>query len=582
MSNDELFKEYGDHLVEQVTSGKMTRRELLVRASIAGISVSAVGSLLAACGSSSSPSSSSSSVKEGGVLRIGTQYIPNSMNPFVAYMITAYNTFAYIYPQLVAYDTTNRNLPIMPGFAQKWETTSDDLTWTFHTVPNVKWSDGQPLTARDAAFTINTTVKYGSGPAANIATLVTGVKEAVATDANTLVVHLTAPNAVLLARLAKLSILPEHVWSQYATGNGSQLKTFPNNAPIVSGGPFMLTAYVPNDHLLCQRNPQWWGPKPHIDGFGVEFFSSQDAEILALKNNQIDYVTPLPPTSVTSMRDAGMTVNDVPGLLVHEIDLNSSPYMKEHRELLIPNVRLAFAHALDIQKFISVAYLGHAEAAGSWIPPAAGGGWNDPNLKPETFDLALAAQLLDQAGCKLGPNGVRYYNGAKMEYNVVFPNDEQGPGSRVFQIYQADLATIGIIVHQQSVDDTTAYTLIAGPDNKYRNFQIAQWSWTAEIDPDFMLSVLTTSQWGALADTGFTNPTYDKLYEEQGKEMNAAKRRAIVWKMQEIIYKDKPYIPTLYSNWLEAMSPKWAGFIVSPRGSWNNLSMQTLLSVHAV
>jgi peptide/nickel transport system substrate-binding protein len=282
------------------------------------------------------------------------------------------------------------------------------------------------------------------------------------------------------------------------------------------------------------------------------------------------------------MRSAGMIVNDMPGLLVHEIDLNSSPYMKEHRELLLPNVRLAFSHALDIQKFINVAYLGHAQAAGSWIPPSSGGGWSDPNLKPESFDLALASQLLDQADCRLGSDGVRYYKGAKMEYNVIFPQDEQGPGSRVFQIYQADLAKIGIIVHQQSVDNNAAYTLITGPDNKYRSFQIAQWSWTAEIDPDFMLSVLTTSQWGALADTGFTNPTYDKLYLEQGREMNAAKRRAIVWKMQEIIYKDKPYIPTVCSNWLEAFSPKWAGFVLSPRGSWNNLSMQTLLSIHRV
>ena len=536
--------------------------------------------MTAGCGSSSSGDSSSSgggAAKQGGVLRIGTQYIPNSMNPFVAYMVSGYNTFEYIYPHMVSYDTKDKALPIVPNFATKWETSADGKTWTFQTVPGAKWSDGQPLTAADVAFTINTVVKYAKGPSASIAALCGNIKSAQATDANTLVITMSKPSANLLSNFVRLSILPQHVWEQYATGNGAKLKTYPNNAPVVSGGPFMLTEYAKNDHLLCERNPNWWGTKPLIDGFGVKFYSSQDAEVLALKNGEIDYVTPLPPTSVESVKAAGFAVNDAPGILEHEIDINSNPKMKAHRELLIPEVRLAMAHALDIQKFIDVAYQGHAQPAGAWIPPATGD-WSNPNIKAETYDLTLAGQLLDQAGCKLGSDGVRTYNGAKMEYDVIFPTDERGPGDRVFQIYQADFKTLGIILHQKSVDNTTAYTLISA--SNFSEFAMAQWSWTAQIDPDFMLSIFTTDQWGALADTGYSNPAYDKLYKEQNTTIDPAKRRAIVWQMQDILYKDKPYIPTIYGNWVEAISPKWEGLVPSPRGAWNDLSSQTLLEAH--
>lgn len=539
--------------------------------------------IMSGCGSTNSPTSTGSAtgVKEGGILRIGTHYVPESLSPIQGTRLTAGNIFQYVYPHLVAYDTKQKLLPIVPNFATSWEMSPDGLTWTFHTVPNAKWSDGQPLTSEDVVWTINTALKFASGSMASFAALVKNVESATATDPNTVVLKMTKPNASLLASFVRVSILPKHVWEKYATGDGAQLLTFANDAPIVSGGPFMVTKYVKNDNVLAERNPNWWGPKPHIDGFGVKFFTSQDAEVLALKNGELDMVTPLPATSVETMKAAGFAVNDMPGILLHEIILNSNPNMKAHKELLLPKVRQAIAHALDRQKFIDVAYLGYAQPGASWIPPATGD-WSDPSLKPETFDLSLANQLLDQAGCKRGSDDIRLYNGVKMEYDVVFPTDETGSGDRVFQIYQADFAKIGIVVHQKVADPATANVMIMGEDNKYTGYQLGQWSWTALIDPDFMLSILTTAQWGALSDCGYSNPTYDKLYREQSTKIDVAERQAIVYQMQQIIYRDKPYIPIVYADWLEAVSPKWTGVVLSPRGSWNSFSIQTLLEVQQV
>ena len=531
-------------------------------------------------GSGSGETATGAAVKSGGVFRIGTHYIPNSINPFTAYAATAYSTFQYVYPQLVVYNTSDKSLPIEGSFAQTWEMAPDGLTWTFNVVPNAKWSDGSPLTAKDAAFTINTIVKYRTGAAASLFALCENVRSAEATDDTTLVIHMSKPSAILLPNLVRLSILPEKVWAKYATGNGSQLKTFANPAPMVSGGPFELTQYVQNDHLLCTANPNWWGAKkPYIDGFGVKFFSSQDAEVLALKNGEIDFIWPLPTTSATMLKQAGFTVSDTPASLIHDIIINSNKKMKAHRELLIPDVRLAMAHAVDLQKIVDVAYQGHAQPAGAWIPPSTGA-WSDTQLKPETFDLGLAAKLLNEAGCTLGSDGIRRYQGAKMEYDVIFPTDEIGAGDRVFQIYQADFRQLGIVLHQKSVDNSTAFSLITA-DN-YGDFQMGQWSWSAQVDPNFLLSLFTTQQLNALSDCGYSNPAYDKLFAEQAGELDKAKRLKMVWQMQEILYKDKPYIPTAYVNYVEATSPTWTGMIPSLRGSWNNLSMESLLQVHQV
>src|SRR5690349_15136982 len=159
--------------------------------------------LAAGCGSSSGG-------KEGGTFRMGTSSRIDSLNPYVAFNQDAYNTFMYIYPFLVQYDKTN--LKFAPDFAKSWTTSADGKTWTFKTVEGAKWSDGQPLTAEDAAWTINTDIKYKAGGAANAAGLIAHIKNAQATDANTLVVHYEAPAGNVLGQFQQFAILPKHIW----------------------------------------------------------------------------------------------------------------------------------------------------------------------------------------------------------------------------------------------------------------------------------------------------------------------------------------------------------------------------------
>jgi len=193
------------------------------------------------------------------VLRIGSDGGIDSLNPFVAQLTDAYSAFEYIYPMLVQYDA---KLQLSPDFASSWTLSPDGRVWTFHTRANAHWSDGKPLTAEDAAWTLGIMLKFQNGATASSATDVAHMTSAVAPNATTLVVTYDKPVANVLSQLQQLPILPEHIWAKYAVGKGQGLKTFANPAPIVSGGPFELVKFVSKEVALFERNPEWWGPKP--------------------------------------------------------------------------------------------------------------------------------------------------------------------------------------------------------------------------------------------------------------------------------------------------------------------------------
>ena len=238
----------------------------------------------------------------------------------------------------------NPKLQFVPDFARSWQHSPDGTVWTFHTQPNAKWSDGKPLTAADVAWTYSTILKYQNGPTANSAGYVAHMKSATAPDATTVVLTYKQPVANVLSQVQQVPILPEHIWAKYATGNGKALTRFSNNAPIVSGGPFILDKYTPKQIALFKRNPTFYGPKPHIDGFGLQFFGTTDAMITALKSNQLDGVeVPVPPTSVATLKAAHFVVRSTPSITFDDFIINSNPQQDpSHKELLNPLLRQAF------------------------------------------------------------------------------------------------------------------------------------------------------------------------------------------------------------------------------------------------
>src|SRR5918912_102875 len=360
-----------------------------------GIAAIAAGAYSASGGTAGS--------KAGATFRLGSSSTIDSLNPYVAFNQDAYSLFEYIYPLLVQYDRSNRNF--VPDFATSWKSSKDGKTWTFKTRAGAKWSDGKPLTAADAAWTINTDIKYQSGGAANAAGLIAHIKHAAAPNPTTLVVHYAAAPGNVLGQFQQFAILPKHIWSAHVGKKGAGLKTFANKAPVVSGGPFKLVKFTKNEIALFQKNSSFYGAKPHVDGFGLRMFANDDAMVSALKAHEIDGIESVPATAIKTLKSAGFTISDVPGLDQTDFIINSNPKKKKHRELLNLKVKEAFAHAVDRAQIIRVVFLGTAQPAVSIVPGPSGGGWHNPQLKPETFDLARANRILDKLGYKKGANG---------------------------------------------------------------------------------------------------------------------------------------------------------------------------------
>ncbi|GIT81274.1 hypothetical protein LLS1_29430 [Leifsonia sp. LS1] len=544
----------------------------VIRALAAAAALAATAGLMTAC----SPSGSSDTV-----LRIGASATIDSLNPFVSSSDYSSVVYEYVYPHLTEYDT--KDLSLVPSFATSWSTSADGKTWTFDTVTGASWSDGKPLTAEDAAFTMSMIIAHKDGPTGQLAGFVNHMTSAVATDDHTLAVTYDQPVGNVLAQLQQLPILPEHVWKKLAAGDGKEITSFQNGAPMVSGGPFELTQYKKDQLALFQANPKWWGKtKPAITGFGLQFFANDDAMVTALKTGQVDMIgESTPATAVASLKKAGMVVDTAPSVGFYDFIINTNPKKKNHPELLDPKVREAFEYAMDRESMVKTAWLGLATPGSTIVSPASG--WHDDSIHGLPFDLTKANAILDSLGYTKGSDGIRVADGHPMAYDVIFPTEINGAGDRMFQIIQNDLQQAGVKLTMRKMDTDAATTAINGPGNTYDEFDLAMWDWIPPVDPDFQLSVLTCAQWGNNNDSGYCNPAYDALYAQQAVAPDREARQAIIDQMQKIAFDDRPYIALVNQNVVEAHSPKWTGFLLSPLvGSVNNLSTQTLLGVHRV
>jgi peptide/nickel transport system substrate-binding protein len=545
------------------------------------VALAAVIALIASgCGGSKNNNSTS---KSGGVLTIGTNSNIDTLNPFVTFQQNSYAAFEYVYPFLIQYNS--KTFDFEPDFATKWSTSSNGLVWTFDTVPNAKWSDGQPLTAHDAAFTFNTILKYGSTYAGNLIGSLAFVKKVVATDDNTLVITYSAPAANVLPELQQLPILPEHVWAQYATGDGKGLKQFnnqpANGQPLVGGGPFVIASYTKDEITIFERNANFYGPKPYIEGFGLKYFANPDTMVTALRNGQVQALINVPPTAVSTIKgQSNLVMYDGEGLQFRDFIINSSPHKTQNLELLDPKVRLAMEYAIDRNAIVQTAWLGYAKPGSTIVPPGAGS-WYNSTIQTVPFNIAKANAILDAAGYARGPDGIRIANGHPMSYTVLFASDETGPGDAAFQIIANGFQQIGIKITQRKEDNNAVNTAILGDNTTYNKFDLAMWDWYPCCPiPDFILSVLTCSQYGNWSDTGYCNPAYDKLFKAQGLARDPTVRRNMVYEMQKIIYNDRPYIVLSYDDQLNAWSSAWTGFVESSLGLFNNLSKESLSQVH--
>lgn len=503
------------------------------------------------------------------VLTIGTTYYISSLNPFVGIETQDSTVYSMLYPQLLQYGP---GLKLEGDWAESWDESPDGRTITFK-LREGQWSDGQPLTAEDAVWTIETIRKHAEGATASMAKVLAGVGSAEAPDPRTLVIRYDQPMGPALANLQQMYVLPKHIWAPQDTGEGgSGLTDFKpeQQLPVVSGGPFMITKYEDKGTTVFTPNPQFYGPKPNAAAVALTYYTNPTAMIADLKAGRLAFVETVPFKDAAQLKSMpGVTINSQPGNEVTNFGFNSSDAKKQNRELLDPKLREAFEYALPREQIVSTVFGGEAKP---WADILSGwsGDWVNPAVQPLPTDVDKANQILDSLGYLRGADGVRqvpattgeYAQPAHaMRYSVIVPNDTDYDGHLQFTLLQSAFEKVGVqLVEQAGGDGTQAYELITAPDGKYEDADMFTWYWHPYIDPDFNLGVVTTSELNNNSDTGWSNPAYDALYEKQRTTVDPAARRDLVWQAQAEIASARPYIQIVETNLVTANSNAWTGF----------------------
>ena len=445
-------------------------------------------------------------------------------------------------------------------------------TWTFKLKPGGEWSDGTPLTAEDAVWTGETILKYKKGPTAEPGALPLARRRASRLpDPNTLVITYARPVGNVLPQLQQFFILPKHVWEKYAVGDGKALKQYlpEKDLPIVSGGQFVLTKYDKKGTTILERNPGFYGTPPNPDAVGIQWFANSDAMLTAFTSGELDLDQRAAHGGERRRGQPSLRRDRDRGLPDQQLHLQLEPATSRRTaSSSTPRCREAFSHAMNREEMIEVVYGGHADPVASIVIPTAGE-WMNPNLEPEAVrhrrsptrsstTSATSAGRTGSASCRRRPASRQR---APMSYEIITPDSLDGI-NRAFEIVRTGLAEIGVEVTPE----------LARLDDRLRGDRRAATgstrTSTSPCGTGSATSTRTSSSPSSLAtsgagwsDTGYCNPEYDKLYEEQGGTADQEARKEIVWEMQDILYRDKPYIQLVVLDTITAHSTKWAGFL---------------------
>ncbi len=523
----------------------------------------ALGLLGAATAQASSPEPSGSAAPLQ--LKIGWTVEPDNLNPFVGWQNQDYEIWSINYSFLFGFGTTSKpTLDLASEFPTKENggLSADGKVWTIHLKPGLKWSDGQALTASDVAFTYNYIVKNHMF---NLALATQGIIGAKALDPTTVQITCSRPKADM--ERVFIPIVPEHVWSKVSPKAATT--SFTNPVPIVGSGPFQVTEWVKGKYLRMTRNPYYYGTRPTLDELIFASYENPDTMTMDYKSGSLDAAWGIP---VAQFR----TLQSEPGtqaIAYHyynweylNFNCYESPDSLGNPVLRDSTFRNALNYAVDRAKLCAIAFQGFAAPGTTILPPKT---WQDPDFhwQPSAseemgFDLAKAAQLLDAAGYPLKGGSRVDKSGKPIELRLYASTDNVSSQTEG-KLITGWLKQLGIKVEFTVLDAGALNARIWNFEGAtYKpDFDLYINSWLGYMDPGQTLLANTTQQIGATNEPCWSNAEYDKLGEQQASQLDPLQRQQTIWRMQQIMYEQTPWIVVAYPDFFQAYNTsRWTGW----------------------
>jgi peptide/nickel transport system substrate-binding protein len=480
------------------------------------------------------------------VLRIGLTQDWETLNPTSGFAVSEYEIWNVMYAGLT--NLAADNFEIEPGLAESWEASEDGLTYTYTLGEGLTWSDGEPLTAEDIAWNVNTGRDQGWD---NMFSTVQNL-EATVIDERTVEITSAVPDPKLPG--VGIYILPKHIWEPVATDYDAATQ-FDPAADVPGSGPFIVTEFNKGQSVVMEANPNfygWEGGEPPYDRIVYQLFENPDAMVAAIQQDQLDAVHGFPASSAEAL-EADPNIEVVAGSQggFDEIAINGGAAEGQpHPALLDVNVRRAIAHAIDKQAGIEDLWFNLAEPL-EVMSPSADPKWlaEIPEADRLVYDPARANQILDEGGyADTDGDGVREMpdgtNPIVIRHAVNTDSDLAGP---IGDLMVGWMAEVGIGVELEAYDQDALFGVIV--DGTYDTFY---WGWVPFVDPDPMLSYFTEAELGNYNDANWFDPRFDELYVEQNQELDEARRIEIVHEMLTILHDAAVYIPMWLSPDLQA------------------------------
>ncbi|WP_327370182.1 ABC transporter substrate-binding protein [Streptomyces sp. NBC_01217] len=505
----------------------------------------------------------------------------DSLSPFLAQKLFSTSVSRLMYDFLTNYDAKDNHA--IPGLATKWEPSADKLTWTYTIRSDSKWSDGQQVTAEDAAWTFNKIMSDEGAAQAN-GNFVANFEKVTAPSPTQLVIQLKEPQATMAA--LDVPIVPKHVWEK--VGDFSKFNN-DTKFPIVGNGPFILTDYKVDQYVKLKANKDFWRGAPKFDELVFKTYKDQDAAVAALRKGEVSFVAGSPaltPAQAASLKgEKNVKVNEGPGRRFFALATNPGAQTKDgknfgdgNKALLDQKVRQALFLSIDRKTIIDKVFQGHAVEGQGYIPPRFSTYFWQPSAEQSlAYDPAKAAQLLDDAGYKLKGDQRVGKDGKPLDLRILChatdPNDKA-----IGKYLKEWWGKLGIGLKVDCLDDVSV-PWYAG------EYDLAFDGWSVNPDPDFVLGIHTCAALPAKAkdsaatDNFICDKTYDELYKKQLAEYDPAKRADIVKQMESWMY-DSGYMNIIaYPNAVEAYRtdqiksittmPSAAGNIYGQDGYWS-------------
>ncbi len=462
---------------------------------------------------------------------------------------------------------------VEPGLAESWTLSTDGKTLTLKLRPGLRFSDGSPLTARDAAWSIRRVLlpdtkapvaeEFLDAPAVTVQT----------TDDRTIVVH-----------LPKRVVGIEKVFDEIAIEPADR----PSEARVTAG-PFYLSDYRRSQYVRLRRNPYYQGGReglPRASGVRLDVLENQEQIIRLFLRSEYDFIDNLPPDYFELLkRKAPNTVRDIgPSLNSEQMWFNQAPDSPlpewEKAWFRCQAFRVAVSQAIHREDLARIAYLGHATPAYSFVSPA-NTTWFNRNLALPHMSVSEAKASLARAGFHLEGSILKDSQGHAVRFSIL-TNTGNAARAKMATLIQQDLAALGVQVTVVTLDFPALIERLMHTQD-YEACLLGLEN--VDPDPNAMMNIWLSSspnhQWNPSEKAPATvwEGEIDRALEVQATSSKMADRVQAIDRVQQIVADQQPFIYLVYPNALVAISSQLRGAqpaVLEPRVYWNveNLSVQ--------